>query len=69
MLFLRTLLMFVFVFGLMGISKSFTNEISNCSTCGNIINKETGRVKNKEPSSTQSKPEDLIKNMLRGLLR
>ena len=35
----------------------------------NIINKETGRVKNKEPSSTQSKPEDLIKNMLRGLLR
>ena len=32
-------------------------------------NRETDRVKNKEPSSTQPKPEDLIKNMLRGLLR
>ena len=33
------------------------------------INRETDRVKNKEPSSNQPKPEDLIKNMLRGLLR
>ena len=33
------------------------------------INRGTDRVKNKEPSSNQPKPEDLIKNMLRGLLR
>jgi len=33
------------------------------------VNRETDRVKNKEPSGTQPKPEDLIKNMLRGLLR
>ena len=33
------------------------------------VNTETDSVKNKVPSSTQPKPEDLIKNMLRGLLR
>ena len=33
------------------------------------VNRETDRVKNKEPANTQPKPEDLIKNMLRGLLR
>ena len=35
----------------------------------NTINREADRVKNKEPANTQPKPEDLIKNMLRGLLR
>ena len=33
------------------------------------INRDANRVKNKEPANSQPKPEDLIKNMLRGLLR
>ena len=33
MLFLRTLLMFVFVFSLMGVSGSYAGKIKNCSNC------------------------------------
>ena len=34
MSFLRTLLMFVFVFSLVGISGSYAGKIKNCSNCG-----------------------------------
>ena len=38
MLFVRTLLMFVFLFSLLNVSGSYANKIKNCSNCGNQKN-------------------------------
>jgi len=47
MSFFRTLLMFVIALLITFIFKIHANEISNCSTCGNIMKKENSEDFNK----------------------
>ena len=53
MSFLRTLLMFVFVFSLVGMSGSYAGKIKNCTNCGNTENSN-------ENIQTKSNNETLI---------
>ena len=53
MLFLRTLLMFVFVFSLMGVSGSYAGKIKNCSNCESNKSQAISLNNSKNASSNQ----------------